>query len=299
MLFRSPDHPGQLEKFAWPVNREQALHALNVFVDTRLPSFGQFQDAMWTNTPLGWRSLLSAALNLHLLNPREVISAVEHAYRNGSVSLQSAEGFIRQVVGWREFIRGVYWLDMPQLKEANHYESKVDLPSWFWTGETAMACMRDTLQQTMEWGYAHHIQRLMVIGNFATLAQLSPQQVSDWFLAIYVDAIEWVELPNTAGMALHACGSRFTSKPYIASGAYINRMSNYCQGCAYQPSIKSGEGACPMTTLYWNFLLKHQSSLEKNPRTRLMTVNLKRLSDQEKADIKAQASQVLSNLEAL
>ena len=258
-------------------NREQALHALNVFVDTRLPSFGQFQDAMWTNTPLGWHSLLSAALNLHLLNPREVISAVEHAYRNGSVSLQSAEGFIRQVVGWREFIRGVYWLDMPQLKEANHYESKVDLPSWFWTGETAMACMRDTLQQTMEWGYAHHIQRLMLIGNFATLAQLSPQQVSDWFLAIYVDAIEWVELPNTAGMALHACGSRFTSKPYVASGAYISRQSNYCSSCKYDPTKRIGEQACPYTTLYWNFIERHEATLSSNPRTALMTKNLQKI----------------------
>jgi len=174
-----PDHPGQLKNFAWPVNREQALHALDVFVAKRLNSFGQFQDAMWTNTPLGWHSLLSAALNLHLLNPREVIAAVEKAYKKGTVSLESAEGFIRQVLGWREFIRGVYWLDMPGLKEANHYQAARDLPAWFWTGETDMACMRDSLQQTLEWGYAHHIQRLMVIGNFATLAQLSPQQVGD------------------------------------------------------------------------------------------------------------------------
>ena len=294
-----PDHPGQLEKFAWPVNREQALHALNVFVDTRLPSFGQFQDAMWTNTPLGWHSLLSAALNLHLLNPREVISAVEHAYRNGSVSLQSAEGFIRQVVGWREFIRGVYWLDMPQLKEANHYQSKVDLPSWFWTGETAMACMRDTLQQTMEWGYAHHIQRLMVIGNFATLAQLSPQQVSDWFLAIYVDAIEWVELPNTAGMALHACGSRFTSKPYVASGAYISRQSNYCSSCKYDPTKRVGEQACPYTTLYWDFIDRHEATLSSNPRTALMTKNLQKIDADDRRQIKQHAQQLLNRLDSL
>jgi deoxyribodipyrimidine photolyase-related protein len=294
-----PDHPGQLEKFAWPVTRDQALHALEVFVASRLPSFGQYQDAMWTNTPLGWHSLLSAALNLHLINPREVIAAVETAYRDGRVSLASAEGFIRQVLGWREFIRGVYWTDMPKLKEANHYQSKGDLPAWFWTGETRMACMRDSLQQTMEWGYAHHIQRLMVIGNFATLAQLSPQQVGDWFLAIYVDAIEWVELPNTAGMALHACGSRFTSKPYVASGAYIGRQSNYCGQCHYDATKRSGEKACPYNTLYWDFIDRHEASLSSNPRTALMTKNLQKMDVDERARVKLHAKQILGNLDIL
>ena len=294
-----PDHPGQLNNFSWPVTREQALHALKVFVDTRLTSFGQYQDAMWTNTPLGWHSLLSAALNLHLLNPREVIAAVEQAYQQGKVSLGSAEGFIRQVLGWREFIRGVYWLDMPRMKEANHYQAERDLPAWFWTGETDMACMRDSLKQTLEWGYAHHIQRLMVIGNFATLAQLSPQQVGDWFLAIYVDAIEWVELPNTAGMALHACGSRFTSKPYVASGAYIGRQSNYCGSCKYDPKVRAGENACPYTTLYWNFIDRHEAALTSNPRTALMTKNLQKLDANERERVKLHAQQILDTIDTL
>jgi deoxyribodipyrimidine photolyase-related protein len=293
------DHPGSIEQFRWAVTREQALEALHYFVRHRLGNFGMFQDAMWKQTPYGWHSILSAALNLKLLNPREVISEVLKAYQDNALDLATVEGFIRQIIGWREFVRGIYYLDMPNLAEQNFYEHERALPEWYWSGETKMNCMKDAIGQTLDYGYAHHIQRLMVTGNFALLAEILPKAVSDWYLAVYVDAIEWVEMPNVLGMALFANGGRFTSKPYIASGAYINRMSNYCQGCAYQPSVKSGDGACPMTTLYWNFLLKHQSSLEKNPRTRLMTVNLKRFSEQEKADIKAQANFVLSNLEAL
>lgn len=294
-----PDHPGQLERFGWPVNREQALEALQRFIDQRLAQFGTYQDAMWTDTPVGWHSLLSAALNLHLLDPREVIAAAESAYRQGRVALESAEGFIRQILGWREFIRGVYWLDMPGLKEANHFGHQRALPRWFWSGNTQMACMRDSLRQTLELGYAHHIQRLMVIGNFATLAELSPQQVGDWFLAIYVDAIEWVELPNTAGMALHACGSRFTSKPYVSSGAYLNRQSNYCSGCRYDPAQRTGEKACPYTTLYWHFIARHEKNLSANPRTALMSKNLQKLSETERAGVGKRAAQILDNLESL
>ncbi len=294
-----PDHPGSLANFVWAVTREQALQALQVFIDTRLLHFGTYQDAMWTDTPLGWHSLLSTALNLHLLNPREVIAAAEQAYRQGQVSLESAEGFIRQILGWREFIRGVYWLDMPGMKEANHYGHQRDLPAWFWTGDTRMACMRDSLKQTLELGYAHHIQRLMVTGNFALLAELSPQQVSDWYLAIYVDAIEWVELPNTAGMALHACGPRFTSKPYVASGAYIKRQSNYCTGCTYDPAKRSGEAACPFTTLYWHFIDKHEQSLKINPRTALMAKNVQKLSEDERVAIRTHAANLLENLDGL
>ncbi len=294
-----PDHPGQLDQFGWPVNREQALQAMDVFIEHRLAQFGTYQDAMWTDTPMGWHSLLSAALNLHLLDPREVIAAAEAAYKKGRVSLESAEGFIRQILGWREFIRGMYWLDMPGLKEANHFDHQRELPRWFWTGETQMACMRDSLKQTLALGYAHHIQRLMVIGNFATLAELSPQQVGDWFLAIYVDAIEWVELPNTAGMALHACGSRFTSKPYVASGAYIGRQSNYCSGCRYDPAQRTSDDACPYTTLYWHFIARHEKTLAANPRTALMAKNLQKLSDEERAGIAKRAAQRLKHLESL
>ncbi len=294
-----PEHPGSLAEFCWPVTREQALQALAIFIDTRLINFGTYQDAMWTDTPTGWHSLLSVALNLHLLDPREVVAAAEQAYRAGHVPLEGAEGFIRQILGWREFIRGVYWLDMPGMKEANHYDHQRDLPAWFWNGDTGMACVRDSLKQTLQLGYAHHIQRLMVTGNFATLAELSPQQVCDWYLAIYVDAIEWVELPNTAGMALHACGARFTSKPYIASGAYIQRQSNYCSGCRYDPARRHGDGACPFTTLYWHFIDKHEQALSANPRTALMAKNLQKLSAEERQGIRAHAAAMLENLEAL
>ena len=293
------DHPGSLQKFRWPVTREQALHALDVFIKTRLVQFGAYQDAMWTDTPTGWHSLLSVALNLHLLDPREVIAAAEQAYRKGKVPLEGAEGFIRQILGWREFIRGVYWLDMPAMRDANHYAHTRDLPRWFWSGDTKMACVRDSLKQTLELGYAHHIQRLMVTGNFALLAGLSPQQVCDWYLAVYVDAIEWVELPNTAGMALHACGPRFTSKPYVASGAYIQRQSNYCSGCRYDPAQRSSEAACPYTTLYWHFIAQHEKALAANPRTALMAKNLQKLSQQERAGIAKRAVQLLEDLESL
>ena len=294
-----PDHPGSLDPFAWPVTRQQGLEALQRFIDQRLTKFGDYQDAMWTDTPLGWHSLLSTALNLHLLDPREVIAAAEQAWRKGQVSIESAEGFIRQILGWREFIRGVYWTDMPAMAKANHYGHKRDLPAWFWNGDTQMACVRDTLKQTLELGYAHHIQRLMVTGNFALLAGLLPQQVCDWYLAIYVDAIEWVELPNTAGMALHACGPRFTSKPYVASGAYINRQSNYCAGCRYDPARRSGDDACPFTTLYWHFIDRHEATLAANPRTALMTKNLQKLDASARQAIRVRAEQMLDTLDDL
>ena len=293
------DHPGTLEHFAWPVTREQALAALDYFVTYRLANFGMYQDAMWKQTPFGWHSILSSSLNLKLLNPREVVQRVLDAYQNNALDLATVEGFIRQVIGWREFVRGVYYLDMPQMAAANFYQHQRELPKWYWNGATHMNCMQDAVGQTLKYGYAHHIQRLMVTGNFALLAEILPQQVSDWYLAIYIDAIEWVELPNVAGMALFANGGRFTSKPYIASGAYIKRMSNYCDRCQYKPEIQFGENACPMTTLYWNFLMKHQTALEKNPRTRLMTANLARISDDKKALIKAHASRLLSDLDAI
>lgn len=294
-----PNHPGTLKYFAWPVTREQALDALDYFIRYRLPSFGLYQDAMWKQTPFGWHSILSSCLNLKLLNPREVIQRALDSYKSNALDLATVEGFIRQIIGWREFVRGVYYLDMPQMAAANFYQHQRQLPDWYWSGDTHMNCMKDTIGQTLKYGYAHHIQRLMVTGNFALLAEILPQQVSDWYLAVYIDAIEWVELPNVMGMALFANGGRFTSKPYIASGAYIKRMSNYCHGCQYKPEIQFGENACPMTTLYWNFLMKHQHALEKNPRTRLMTANLARISDDKKALIKAHASKLLSALDSI
>jgi deoxyribodipyrimidine photolyase-related protein len=299
-------HPGELTQFAWPVNRAQALQALDSFISYRLASFGPHQDAMWTDTPWGWHALLSTSLNLHLLTPHEVVAAAEQVWTDahldpasppGQALLASVEGFIRQILGWREFIRGVYWLDMPQLKTANHYQYQRSLPSWYWTGQTQMACMKETIGQTLRLGYAHHIQRLMVTGQFAVLAQLNPQAVADWYLAVYVDAVEWVELPNVAGMALFANGGRFTSKPYIASGQYIKRMSNYCKGCRYQPETRSGDDACPMTTLYWHFLDQHESTLMKNPRTSLMAKNIARLTDIERQSIRSRATYVLDHLD--
>lgn len=294
-----PDHPGQLARFQWAVTRDQALLALNHFVNHRLPQFGQFQDAMWTKTPFGWHSLISAAINLHLLNPKEVIQAAEDAYQQGAIPLASAEGFIRQILGWREFIRGVYWLDMPHMRQANALSANAPLPEWFWTGQTHMACLQDSIGQTLEYGYAHHIQRLMVIGNFALLAGLSPQAVEDWFLAVYVDAVEWVELPNVAGMALFANGGRFTSKPYVASGAYISRMSNYCNGCRYKPAVKTGPQACPFTTLYWGFIDQHHAMLSANPRTALMAKNLNKMSEDDLEALRAQLAHLHAQMNTL
>jgi deoxyribodipyrimidine photolyase-related protein len=292
-------HPGSLKDFNWPVTREDALVALDAFINTRLGGFGAVQDAMWTTLPFGWHSLISSSLNLKLLHPKEVIVAAENAYRKGACSLPDAEGFIRQILGWREFMRGVYFLDMPALKTANHFNYQRNLPKWYWTGETQMNCMRHAIGQTLKHGYAHHIQRLMVTGMFGVTAEINPQEVCDWYLSVYVDAIEWVELPNTAGMALFANGGRFTSKPYIASGAYIKRMSNYCDGCHYKSDQKTGSKACPMTTLYWNFVDKHERALAGNPRTALMAKNIARLNDEERAAIRTEAKRMLNDLDAL
>ena len=293
---RFPGHPGSLEEFRWPVMRADALQALADFVEHRLPTFGLYQDAMWTGMPFGWHSLLSAALNLKLLNPREVISAALVAWRDGHAPLASVEGFVRQILGWREFIRGVYWLDMPGMLEANHFDHHRPLPAWYWTGDTTMNCLRETIGQTLRHGYAHHIQRLMVTGNFALLAGIAPKAVHEWYLAVYVDAVEWAELPNTAGMALYANGGRFTSKPYVASGAYIKRMSNYCRDCRYDPKIRTGSRACPYTTLYWNFLDRHESVFKRNPRTALMAGNIARLTAAERGAIRAAASNILATI---
>jgi deoxyribodipyrimidine photolyase-related protein len=254
---------------------------------------------MWTDTPYGWHSILSSSLNLKLLNPREVIAAVLQAWKKYALDLSTVEGFIRQILGWREFVRGMYYLDMPKMAQDNYYDHQSPLPKWYWTGQTNMACMKDAIGQTLQYGYAHHIQRLMVTGNFALLAEILPSEVCDWYLAIYVDAIEWVELPNTAGMALFANGGRFTSKPYIASGAYIKRMSNYCSSCQYKPEVRFGENACPVTTLYWHFLIKHRNQFESSPRTRLMTANLKRISDEDQKSIEEHAGYLLNHLDDL
>ena len=300
---RFPAHPGSLKSFGWPVTRAQALEALHHFIEARLEGFGEHQDAMWSATPFGWHSLLSTSLNLHLLDPREVIAAAEAAYHAGRAPLAAVEGFVRQVLGWREFIRGVYWLDMPGMAQANHLQHTRPLPAWYWTGDTKMNCAREAIAQTLQYGYAHHIQRLMVTGLFALLAELDPKPVAAWYLAVYVDAVEWAELPNVAGMALYANGGRFTSKPYVASGAYIQRMSNHCEGCRYAPTAKEatakGKPTCPYTVLYWNFLDKHEARLAANPRTALMAKNVARLSAAQRSELRDAAAVLLEGLDAL
>jgi deoxyribodipyrimidine photolyase-related protein len=294
-----PDQPGSAEAFRWPVTRDQGLKALGAFISQRLSRFGPTQDAMWTDEPFLFHSLISVALNLKLIHPKEVIDAAVAHYRAGKADIASVEGFIRQVLGWREFIRGVYWLDMPDLAKANHFGYTRALPSWYWTGKTKMNCMQQSIGQTLKHGYAHHIQRLMITGNFALLAGVVPQEVSDWYLAVYVDAVEWVELPNVAGMALYANGGRFTTKPYIASGAYVKRMSNYCQGCQYDPGARIGDNACPMTTLYWAFLDRHQTELNRNPRAALMMKNHARIDAPQMQQINDHAQVLLNDLNRL
>lgn len=296
---RFPDHPGSLDRFHWPVTREQALVLLAHFIQHRLPLFGHHQDAMWQGEPFLAHSLLASSLNLKLLDPREVVAAAEQAYRDGRAPLAAAEGFIRQVLGWREYIRGQYWLHMPGYAERNSLEATLPLPAWFWTGDTGMNCLRQSLGDTLENAYAHHIQRLMIIGNYCLLAGIEPQAVCDWFLAIYADAVEWVELPNTLGMALHADGGVVGTKPYAASGRYIQRMSNYCQGCRYDPARRSGDGACPYTVLYWDFLARHRNQFASNPRMALSLGNLKRIDPAELSAIRAQADLIRSAPETL
>ena len=304
-----PNHPGSLANFIWPVTREAALQFLDDFIQHKLAGFGDHQDAMWqssdaTQSPYLWHSLMSTSLNLKLLNPREVIAAAINAYQKNqllpnAIPLPSVEGFIRQILGWREFIRGVYWLDMPQMKEANHYNHMRQLPRWYWSADTQMNCMKQTINDTMQHGYAHHIQRLMVTGMFGVLAEINPKEMAAWYLAVYVDAVEWVELPNVAGMALYANGGHFTSKPYVASGAYIKRMSNYCRSCKYKPELKTGHDVCPTTTLYWNFLIKHYDTFARNPRTALMAKNVQRFSAEEVVAIQAQSVKLLNQLEEI
>lgn len=292
-------HPGSLTGFNWPVTPEQAVEALDDFVAHRLPDFGQWQDAMWQGEPFLWHSLLSAALNLKLLNPRVVLERAEAAYLDGRAPLPAVEGFIRQILGWREFVRGIYWRYAEQWPGFNALDAQRALPRWFWSGDTRAACLRDAVRQTLATGYAHHIQRLMVTGNFALLAGLAPRQVADWYLAVYVDAVAWVEEPNTLGMALYSLGGRMTSKPYIASGAYIKRMSNYCKGCVYRPEVRTGPQACPFTTLYWDFLMRHAALLRKNPRMAMAYKNLDRMPETDRDAIRAWAATRLDQLESL
>lgn len=292
---RFAKHPGELKEFAWPVTRNEALATLADFIEHRLANFGQFQDAMWTEEPWLFHSRISAAMNLKLLNPREVVAAAEAAYREGKVHLASAEGFIRQILGWREYVRGIYWHFMPGYLGRNALKAAEALPAFYWTGNCEMNCLRQSIGQTLQHGYAHHIQRLMVTGLYTLLLGVEPQKVHEWYLAVYVDAVEWVELPNTLGMSQYGDGGIMASKPYAATGKYIDRMSNYCAGCRFDPAKSTGDEACPFTTLYWDFLLRHEPLLAKNQRMALQVKNIARLKPAERAAIQARACEIRTN----
>ena len=273
--------PGSLDGFAWPVSRANALAALDDFVKHRLANFGPYEDAMWTGQPMLYHSGISMALNLKLLHPRECVDAALAAHAKGRASLQSVEAFIRQIIGWREFIRGVYWLEGETYNQRNYLNHHGTLPAFYWTGDTSMNCLRETITQVVRTGYAHHIQRLMVMGNFALTSGVHPRALSDWFLAMYVDAVDWVTLPNTLGMVMHADGTATKkpvvgTKPYCSSGQYINKMSNYCTDCKYDPSKRTGDDACPFTVFYWDFLIRHRAKFAKNPRMAQILGNIDR-----------------------
>ncbi len=301
---RFASHPGQAAPFGWPVSRTQALAALDGFIDQRLPHFGRWQDAMWAGEPWLYHAHLAAALNLKLLHPREVVARAEAAYRAGQAPLPAVEGFIRQILGWREYVRGIYWTQMPAYAERNALDAQQALPGFYWTGDTPMACLRDAIGQTLQHGYAHHIQRLMVTGLYALLLGVQPQQVHAWYLGVYVDAVEWVELPNTLGMSQFADGGpaaglpdgvgMMASKPYAATGKYIQRMGNHCSGCRFDPAQSIGDAACPFTTLYWDFLGRHQAMLARNPRMALQVKNLARLSAAQRSAIGQRADAIRS-----
>jgi deoxyribodipyrimidine photolyase-related protein len=282
---RYATHPGNLDHFGWPVTREQALEALAAFISQRLPWYGQYQDAMWEGEVWLYHSHLSCALNLKLLSAAQVVAAAQEAFEEGLAPIEAVEGFVRQILGWREYVRGIYWTHMPDYAQRNDMHANLALPDFFWTAKTEMACLRDAISQTVEHGYAHHIQRLMVTGLYALLLGVRPQEVHAWYLGMYVDAVEWVELPNVLGMSQFADGGLMASKPYIASGKYIERMSNHCRGCRFKPAESTGQSACPFTTLYWDYLDRHHEKLARNPRMLMQLKNLNRLSIQERSDI--------------
>jgi deoxyribodipyrimidine photolyase-related protein len=292
-----PDHPGRTENFGWPVTRGEALTLLDRFIDERLRNFGTYQDAMKTGEPVLFHGMIAAAMNIGLIDAREICKRAEAAYYRGDVPLNAAEGFIRQILGWREYVRELYLALMPAYRESNALRAERPLPWFYWSGETDLNCLKHAIDQTLEHAYAHHIQRLMVTGNFALLAGFRPAEVEAWYLAVYADAFEWVELPNTHGMALYADGGRMASKPYAGSGAYISRMSDYCSGCRYDPKDALGEKACPFNALYWHFLDRNREVLKGNPRLAMPYRTLERFAPERRAALNAKAIGFLNGLE--
>ncbi|WP_375290550.1 cryptochrome/photolyase family protein [Qipengyuania sp.] len=294
---RFGDHFGSLDKFNWPVTRDEAEMAADAFFAERLEKFGPYQDAMVAGQDQLYHSMLSTSINLGLLDPLDLCQRAEQSYRDGKAPLNSVEGFVRQIIGWREYVRGFYWHHMPGLAEANELGAERPLPEFYWTGETDMACLADCIRSTRENAHAHHIQRLMVLGNFCLLAGIDPRQVAEWYLVVYADAYEWVELPNVAAMILYADGGKLASKPYAASGNYINKMSDYCSGCTYSPSKKSGEGACPFNPLYWHIMDRHRGKLESNPRIGRIYATWDRMDADKRQAYLDSAEEVLDALE--
>ncbi|WP_404296146.1 cryptochrome/photolyase family protein [Halomonas sp.] len=290
------DHFGTLEGFHWPVTRRQALVDLRHFIDHLLPDFGRYQDAISDSEPFLFHSRLAPALNMGLLSPRELCEAAEREYLEGRAPLNAVEGFIRQILGWREYVRGLYWTQMPDYKRGNALGANQPLPACYWSGDTELRCLRRAIEMTRDNAYAHHIQRLMVTGNFALLCDVSPEALGDWYLAVYADAYEWVELPNVLGMVLHADGGLMGSKPYCASGKYIDRMSDHCRHCRFDPKKVTGEGACPLNSLYWHFLERHAETLSANPRMKLIYGSLAKMKEEKRDAIRDQAERFLASL---
>ena len=288
------------ENFVWPVTEKEGEELLQHFLAECLPYFGTYQDAL---TERGWslfHSRLSFLINAKILNPLRVIRAVEKEWRKGQrITIAQAEGFIRQILGWREYMRGIYWDQMPNFAETNYFDHQRKLPDWYWTGETKMTCLRHAVQQSLTHSYAHHIQRLMVTGNFALLTGVHPDEVDRWYLGIYVDAIEWVEITNTRGMSQFADGGLVGTKPYVSSGSYINKMSDYCSGCAYNVKERTSADACPLNSLYWNFLDGHRDKLESNPRMSMMYRVWDKMQSDQKSDILERAAYCLEHVNEL
>ncbi|RKG41125.1 MULTISPECIES: cryptochrome/photolyase family protein [Acinetobacter] len=290
-------HPGSLADFRWATTRSDARLALQHFIDHSLPHFGDYQDAMVQGADTLFHSLLSPYLNCGLLLPREVCDAAEAAYHAGHAPLNAVEGFIRQILGWREYVRGIYWLYMPEYANRNALQHSAPLPQFYWTGRTQMNCMAECFRNTFLHAYAHHIQRLMVTGNFALLTGVDPQQISEWYLAVYADAYEWVELPNTLGMVMHADSGLMASKPYAASGNYIHKMSDYCKHCSYNVKTRTEPDSCPFNSLYWYFMIRNEETFRTHPRMGMIYRQLDKLKDRQQ--IISHAQQLLSQINEL
>ena len=282
---RFDNHFGDIEPFYFSVTRADALRVLDQFIEQRLPCFGDYQDAMIQGDPWMYHSHISFYLNCGLLLPLECVHAAEKAYHQEKAPLNAVEGFIRQIIGWREYVRGIYWLKMPDYSTENFFEAKRKLPEFYWTANTKMNCLRQCVLETKKNAYAHHIQRLMVLGNFALLAGIDPKDVNEWFLIVYADAYEWVELPNVSGMILFADGGYLSSKPYAAGGSYINKMSDYCKGCSFKVTKKNGSDACPFNYLYWDFLDRNREKLAGNHRIGMMYKTFDRMDKEKKQAI--------------